>query len=125
MQGLAKARWLLLGAALVCGILAALPWVYAPSVNWNAALEWAALAAGLLQAIGTFATTRAPASAALLWVIVSYAAAVIWVVVHFAGVAAVEAGPGGLVYGLLIMMPGTGLALLLQFVALIGFSRRR
>lgn len=124
MDALVKARWVVLGLALTFGLVSALPWVApAVAINWTIPLDVTLIGAALLQGVGTFAMQRAGAG----WFSLAcgYVSAFAWIVAELAGIAAVQAGPGGLVYGLLIMMPATGLALLTQFGALIGFSRQR
>ncbi|MEZ6022506.1 MAG: hypothetical protein R3C16_03610 [Hyphomonadaceae bacterium] len=48
-------------------------------------------------------------------------AAALWLVVLASTIAGVNVGPGDIVYGLLITLPGAGLALTLQIVALFGY----
>lgn len=120
MQVLVQARWFLLAAAFVCALVMALPWIYPAHVYWGLPLDWAFPAVGVLQAIGVFAMHRAGASR--LWVIVGAISAVAWLVSYSVAGLAVEAGPGGLVYGLLIVLPAQGIGFLTQAAALIGFA---
>lgn len=120
MQILIQARWVLLGAALLCALIMALPWVYPAHLYWGLPLDWAFPAVCILQGLGVFAMWKARAR--MLWVIVGAISAIAWVISYVAAGAAVEAGPGGLVYGLLIVLPAEAVGMLAQVAALIGFA---
>jgi hypothetical protein len=122
MQALVMARWLLLGLALGCGVVLALALFTTNILPQGAPLDAIMLAAPVLQAAGVFAAARA--SRPGRWAVVAgYLAAVCFAIAYLASGAAVAAGPGELVYGLLILMPAGALALLLQIAALFGFAR--
>lgn len=123
MQTLVNARWGLTIVALICGLISAAPWVRPMTIIPSEVFDGAVVGAAALQALGTFAMSRN--GAGWLSVTMGYIAALCWIVVLFSGAAAVAAGSGGLVYGLLVMMPATALGLLLQIASLIGFARRR
>ena len=123
MQILVQARWLLLTAALVCGLLTALPWVYPPSMYWGVSFDWAFPGAAVLQTLGAVAMSRARSKR--LWVIVAFVSAVAWAVAFVGASLGVAAGAGGLVYAFFIMLPANAVAILTQIAALIGFAMAR
>jgi len=122
MQTLIRARWLLLIAALACGLLATLPWVYPASAYWGLAFDWVPGAA-VLQAFGVFAMAKA--SARPLWVLIGFLSAFAWAVAYFAALVGVAAGAGGLVIGLYLLLPAHALAMITQIAAFIGFAARK
>jgi hypothetical protein len=78
----------------------------------------------VLQALGTFGFARHRAARNVKggWpVFVGYSAVLVWLIVIASAAAGVAAGPGGLVYGMLITLPALALAPLLQIAALLGF----
>lgn len=120
---LIRARWLLLVAALACGLLATLPWVYSASVYWGLSFDWAVPGAAVLQALGVF--VMAKASARPLWLLIGSVSAIAWAVAYFAALAGVAAGAGGPAIGLLLLLPAHVLAMITQIAAFIGFAARR
>jgi|CXWL01.1.fsa_nt_gi peptidoglycan/LPS O-acetylase OafA/YrhL len=125
MEGLVQARWGLLLAALAG---AGLNFWMIGSQTPTPGAELLLPVVALLQAGGVygFAKYRAARGQKAGWpVFVGYAAAVLWVIAFLSGLAAVAAGPGGLVYGLLITLPTIVLAPILQIAALIGFRGKQ
>lgn len=123
MQVLINLRWVLLGLAFVCALVIGLTvWGLVPAPLPVEACLWAG---GPLQALGAFAMGKHLASRGRWPVIVAYAAVAFWAVAVWAAVAGTAAGPGGLVYGLLVLFPAVTVAGLLQLVALIAFARRK
>lgn len=121
MDRLIAGRWVLLVAALISA--GAIVWPLA-SPSAAAGPEFLLPLVIVLQAGGAFGFAKHLAARNVKggWpLFAAYAAAVSWIVMLLSSTAAVAAGPGGLVYGLLIMLPALALAVLLQVVALIGF----
>lgn len=126
MRFLIALRWVLLIAALVCGVAFFVPWAVSSAQFWGIPFADGMPAAALLQALGTLAMSRHTATrgARATWsTILGYGAVAGWLGALMAANAGVEAGSGGLVYGLLIMLPAALIGLLLQIAALIGFTR--
>lgn len=119
MQILIQVRWLVLSAALVCGLLTTLPWVYPAAMYWGVSFDWAFPGAAFLQVLGVFAMARAGAKR--LWVIVGYVAAVAWAIAYAAATVGVAQGAGGLVVGIFVMLPANAVAILTQIASFIGF----
>ncbi len=123
MRVLVRLRWVLLIVALICGGVCVLPLVMPEAPVPSVAFDVAAVLAVVLQALGIWAMR---ASGVRGWpLFVGFLAAIIWAVAYAAAMAGVAAGPGGLVYGLLIMLPGMALGLLLQVAALTGLAMRK
>lgn len=120
MQILVQARWPLLIAALVCGLLTMLPWVYPAAMYWGVSFDWAFPGAAVLQTLGAVAMRRARAKR--LWVIVAFVSAVAWAIAFVGATLGVAAGAGGLVYAFFIMLPANAVAILTQMAAFIGFA---
>lgn len=119
IEALAKWRWVLLSAALICGVGFALVVFAFTSIVGSPIFEVLFPAAAPLQALATFA---AHARLKALWpTIVGYLAALLWLAAYLTAMAGEAAGPGGLVYGLLIMLPGIALGAVLQLAAALGF----
>lgn len=126
MQTLISARWLLIVAAALCGAAFLIPIVYPASQYWNVRPEGAMLLLPFLQWAGTLGMSRhfaARGAAAKLAVQAGYVAAIAWGVALIGGLAAQASGPGGLVLGFLVVLPGAGIGLIAQIVALVGFVR--
>lgn len=119
MQTLIQTRWLLLIAALVCGLLTTLPWIYPPAMYWGVSFDWAFPGAAVLQMLGAFAMSKAGAKR--LWVIVAFVSAVAWAIAFVGAMLGVAAGPGGLVYAFFVMLPANAVAILTQIASFIGF----
>jgi len=119
MQVLIQARWLLLTAALACGLITSLPWVYPASAYWGLSFDWAFPSAAILQVLGVFAIARAGAKR--LWVIVGYVSAIAWGIAYAAATIGVAQGAGGLVIGLYVMLPANAVAVLTQIASFVGF----
>jgi hypothetical protein len=85
-----------------------------------------AAAAPVLQGLGAFgmrAHHRARGVIKAPWsILAAFAAAAMWLVALLAGLAGQAAGPGGLVLGLLIMLPAAVAAPVLQIASLLGFA---
>lgn len=120
---LVQLRWVILGAALICGLITILPWVCPPSMYWGVSFDWAFPGAAVLQGIGAIAMMQARAKR--LWVIVAFVSAVAWVIALVGATLGVAAGAGGLVYGLFIMLPANAVAVLTQIASLIGFAAQK
>ena len=120
MQVFVQARWALLVAALVCGLITTLPWVYQPSMYWGVSFDWAFPGAAVLQALGAVGMSRARAKR--LWVTVAFISAVAWAIAFVGAALGVAAGAGGLVYAFFVMLPANAVAILTQITALIGFA---
>lgn len=124
MDRLIAGRWVLLIAALI-GAGTNIWLVGSPSTTTGP--EFLLPLVAMLQAGGTYGFAKYLAARNVKggWpVFVGYAAAVLWVVVLLSAMAGVAAGPGGLVYGILITLPALALAPLLQIAALWGFAGR-
>jgi len=119
MQILIQARWLLLIAALACGLITSLPWVYPASQYWGFSFDWAFPGAAILQVLGVYAIARA--GARRLWVIVGYVSAIAWGIAYTAATIGVAQGAGGLVIGLYVMLPANAVAILTQIASFAGF----
>ena len=122
MRVLIEMRWVLLTAALGAGIGYALA-LFLPGAS--ASSEMVIIAAAALQAAGVFAMGRHFAARGVSggWaIVVAWLSVAAWVVAYVSAMAGTAAGPGGLVYGLLITLPALVLAPVLQGVAVIGFA---
>lgn len=114
-------RWVMLIAALVGAGAFAWPLL---SPGAGATPELLLPLVAVLQALGTFgfAKHRAKRNVKAGWpVFVGYSVVLAWLIVIASAAAGVAAGPGGLVYGMLITLPTLALAPLLQIAALLGF----
>lgn len=116
--------WVALIGALACGLVMGLPLVAAGVAPPASLYDVAMMAAPALQVVGVFLLRRA--GVARGWAVVAgYLAAVAFVVAWIGATRGVEAGAGGLVYGLFMLMPGIALGLLLQIVTLSMLAMRK
>ena len=119
MQFVVAWRWVWLIAALLCALSFFAPMVvpYSQSVLLPIGVTmWATLP---LQALGAFAMHRRHKFG---WAVVfAYLAALFWLILLVASGAAVAAGPGGVAYGILIVLPALAIAGLLQLASLLMF----
>lgn len=122
-------RWTFLWVALACGLLlfvSPITPMQALPFNPDIPIFFAAMGAIGLQAVGTigmrahFRVRRKPAP---VMVTISFIAALAWGVASLAAIWGQTMGPGGIVVGLLLMLPAAVIALALQVVTLIGFRR--
>lgn len=123
-------RWAFLWAALACGLfLFVIPMSPAraliSSVPDIALFLIATAAMGLqaLGAIGMRTRLRAANLRARFVIAASFIAAIGWGVALLAAIWGESMGPGGIVVGILVMLPAAILALALQIAALIFFAR--
>ncbi len=126
MQALIASRWYLLVAALICGAIFLLPLILPSSQYWNVRPEALMLFTSFLQGAGTYGMSRALAARgakAKLSVACGYVSAAAWLVAVVGGVLGQAAGPGGLVFGFFLVLPGMAIGLIAQIAALIGFIR--
>lgn len=127
MQFLIASRWYLLVGALVCGATMLLPIVYPASQYWSARPEAVLLMfTPFLQAAGTRGMGEHLAARgvnAKRTVLVGYVAAAAWLIAVVGGLLAQASGPGGLVFGFFLVLPGIAIGLITQIIAFVGFMR--
>jgi hypothetical protein len=126
MQTLIALRWYLLVAALFSGAAMLLPMLIPSSVYWNVRPDALLTFTPFLQGAGVFAMSRAltaRGAKAKLAVVLGYVAAAAWLVAVIGGVLAQAAGPGGLVFGFFLVLPGIAIGLLTQIIAIVSFVR--
>lgn len=123
MQKLIAYRKALVWAALIAGVVT-IAMAFVPTQGPTLPVDIFMLAAVVLQGAGVTgmrAHFKARNEPAILVVWAGYAAAVAWLAAWLSALAGVAAGPGGLVYGLLITLPGMALGILLQAVTVAVF----
>lgn len=126
MQTLIAARWFLIVAALICGAAFLLPFVYPASQYWAFRPEQLMMLVPPLQWAGTLGMSRNLAArgvAARAVVQVGYVAAIAWLAALIGAAVGQAAGPGGLVYGILLLLPAAAIGLLAQILSFVGFMR--
>jgi hypothetical protein len=123
-------RWMLLGIACACGVfLFATPFIPLNDLvpfNPDYALFLIAMGAIALQALGVMgmrAYLRSRDVRAPVRISAGFIAALAWGVATLAAIWGTASGPGGVVVGLLLMLPASILALALQIATLIAFRR--
>jgi len=127
MQFFVTSRWYLLIGALVCGATILLPLFIPSSLYWNVRPDAPLLFTPFLQGAGVYGMGRALTERgvqAKLVVNLGYIAAIAWLVAVVGGVLAQAAGPGGLVFGFFMVLPGIAIGLITQIIAFISFVRK-
>lgn len=126
MQTLIAARWFLIVAALICGGAFLMPLAYPASQYWAFPPERLMILVPPLQWAGTLGMSQhfaARGIAAKPLVQAGYVAAIAWLAALIGAAVAQATGPGGLVYGMLLLLPAAGVGLLAQILSFIGFMR--
>ena len=108
-------RWGWLTAALLCALAFAAPMVVPYSQSVLVPIGYAMYATLPFQLLGAVAMHKRHGRGGA--VVVAYLAALFWLIGLAAAAAAVSAGPGGMVYGILIVLPAIAVAGLLQIAA--------
>ncbi len=127
MQFLIASRWYLLVGALFCGAIMLLPIIYPASQYWNVRPEALLMFTPFLQAAGTRGMSdhfKARGVSAKGSVLAGFVAAAAWLVAVIGGVLAQAAGPGGLVFGFFLVLPGIAIGLIMQIIAFVSFFLR-
>lgn len=121
MKWLTDLRWWLLGLAFLCALTWGGMYVLPYGMKQMLPTDVALYAAAPLQVLGVFAMSRHLGARGGLAIGLGYAAALLWIVALVGLEMAVQAGPGGLLYGF-IALGAVGLAGLLQAVTLVLFA---
>lgn len=122
MAWLIKLRWVLLGLAFLCALTWAGAYALPYGVKQMLPISVALYGAAPLQALGVFGMSRHLGARGGLAIGMGYGAALLWVVALVGSALGAQAGAGGLVYGILIVLPAIGLAGLLQAIAILLFA---
>lgn len=126
MQTLITARWFLIVTALIFGAAFLIPFAYPASQYWAVRPERLMMFVPPLQLAGTIGMSRhfaARGVAVKQLVQAGYVAAIAWLAALMGAAVSQASGPGGLVYGMLLLLPAAGVGLLAQILSFIGFMR--